>query len=228
MPRVHKAATVFRIASVVSLLGVAACSAPSLVVRKPDGDHINDAMTQLWARDLRRHARSGDWLLTRSYSMTGDLISLARSGAQSSFSHASIYDAERGTVIEAIDPVVREVPLSHLLDRNHYVVLVRPRYASDTEARAAVARARSVVGTDFDFWGMFGAGRPDRFYCSELVVWASRLPLLDGAVITPAQLVGYGEVLYDSGTRDDPAVQSAAITSRARVRTALSTSSARP
>jgi uncharacterized protein YycO len=226
----HKAARLCRIAAALSLLSVTgACSAPSLVVRKPDGDDINRALTQLWARDLRRTARSGDWLLTRSYSMTGDLISLARHGAASSFSHASIYDAGRGTVIEAIDPVVREVPLSQLLDRNHYVVVVRPAYASDAEAHAAVARARSVVGADFDFWGMFGAGKPEAFYCSELVVWATRLPILDGAVITPAQLVAYGAVVYDSGTRDDPAVQAAAITSRARLRTAAaSTSWVRP
>jgi hypothetical protein len=61
-------------------------------------------------------ARSGDWILTRSYSKTGDAIVGLTSGE--SFSHASLYDAERETIIEAVSPVVHEVPLEKLLARN--------------------------------------------------------------------------------------------------------------
>jgi hypothetical protein len=42
-------------------------------------------------------------------------------------SHASLYDAEHGTVIEAVGDGVREIPLAQLLQRNHYIIPVRPR-----------------------------------------------------------------------------------------------------
>src|SRR5688572_28148195 len=101
--------------SLLALLSVlAAGCGGSLVVKKPLDEGANRAVTSLWAHDVRRTAQTGDWILSRSYSMTGDLITFATPGE--SLSHASIYDAERGTVIEALHPAVREVPLEHLLN----------------------------------------------------------------------------------------------------------------
>jgi hypothetical protein len=199
-----------------------ACAGGSLVVEKPADGATNQAVTDLWTRDVRRTAQTGDWILSRSYSMTGDLIIAATFGEK--LSHASIYDAERGTIIEALAPVVREVPLERLIRRNHLVIVLRPAGLGDGERRASVARARSVVGAEFDLLGMLGAGADHRFYCSELVLWASRAPLATaalatGALVTPSELIDHGTVVYDSGPRDDPGVQRAAL-ARRRARTA--------
>lgn len=204
-----RAGSVISIVSLVLLGGGAACSSPSFIVRRPERGIADRAVTAMWVRDVRRVARSGDWLLTRSYSLIGDVIALATSGAN--VSHASVYDAERGTVIEAIAPAVREVPLEHLVDRNHYVLVVRPLGSSAEAGRAAVARARSAVGAEFDFLGMLGAGSDGRFYCSELVAWASRSALATEWVVVPSELMDGGTVLYFSGQRDDAAVRSAAL-----------------
>ena len=83
-----------------------------------------------------------------------------------SLSHASIYNAQAGTVIEAVSGGVREIPLAQLVDRNHYVIVVRPSNMSVADQRDALARARSKVGSQFDITGMFGIDcevRPDGF-----------------------------------------------------------------
>jgi len=180
------------------------CSAGSLVIHKPKDESANQAVTALWARDVRRTAQTGDWILSRSYSMTGDMIAGFTRGE--SLSHASIYDAERGTVIEALMPAVREVPLENLLARNHLVIIVRPRGLTQEQRLASIERARSQVGAEFDIGGMVGAGSRNKFYCSELVLWASQLEGTAGAVVTPAELVKHGEVVYWSGQRSDPAL----------------------
>jgi hypothetical protein len=53
---------------------------------------------------------------------------------------------------------------------------------------------------------MFGFDNPDAWYCSELVYWASQTEARSGtteSIITPADLMKYGEVIYWSGKRDD-------------------------
>lgn len=199
------------------------CAAGSLVVEKPADEAGNQAVTALWARDVRRVAQSGDWILSRSYSMTGDIIAGATPGE--SLSHASIYDAERGTIIEALMPAVREVPLENLLARNHVVIVVRPAGLTQEQRLASVERARSQVGARFDVGGMLGAGADDRFYCSELVLWASQLGGTAGAVVTPSELVHHGEVVYFSGQRSDPALIETARLANARELGALRTAS---
>jgi hypothetical protein len=155
--------------------------------------------------------------------MTGDLISAATLGE--SLSHASIYDAERGTVIEALMPAVREVPLENLLARNHVVIVVRPTGLSQEQRLASVERARAQVGAGFDVGGMVGAGADDKFYCSELVLWASQLEGTAGSVVTPAELMQHGEVVYFSGQRSDPALIETARLAVARERGAVRTAS---
>jgi uncharacterized protein YycO len=192
-------------------LALSACSAGSMVIKKPVDRDRNRAVDRMWAGEIARVARSGDWILTRSYSFNGDLI--AGLSAGESISHASIYDAERGTVIEAITPVVREIPLEQLLARNHYAIVVRPSFLSAAEQRVALARARAQVGRPFDIGGIFGLGAADKFYCSELVVWAADTDghgIDTGALVTPSSLMNYGAVIYFSGKRTDPQVQASA------------------
>ena len=191
-------------------VSVSAC-AGSIVHKKPESPALNQATTDLWAKDIRRVAQSGDWILTRSYSKTGDAIVGVTSGE--SFSHAVVYDAERGTVIEAIRPDVREVPLEQLLKRNRYAVVVRPIDIDDAKRAATVSRARSKVGASFDYRGMLGLDDKDRFYCSELAAWASDIPDKP-IIVTPADLYDRAEVVYISGARDDAEVQSLALALR--------------
>src|SRR5690606_15447475 len=138
---------------------------------------VNRAVTAMWAEDIRRRAEPGDWLLSRSYSAVGDLIVLGTRGEE--LSHASIYDAERGMVIEAVASGVREVPLEALLARQQIVIVVRPDGVNGAERRAAVARARAAVGKSFDKLGLIGLSSDERFYCTELVAWASGIDIDD-------------------------------------------------
>lgn len=198
------------LALALATLGTSAC-ANSVLVKRPKDPVIDQALTSMWTEELRRVAQDGDWFLVRSYAGVGDAIVVLTGGEE--ITHAAMYDGKTGTVIEAITPVIREISLESLVARNRYIILVRGR-GTPAEKRLAVERARSTLGTGFDLRGMFGvADRSDRFYCSELVYWASDLGKHDKKshfIITPASLMNHGEVVYFSGRRDDAQLQRAA------------------
>ncbi len=198
-----------RFLSVLLLAAIATgCHEPkSVFVHRPEDKAADTAVTALWAHEIHGVARDGDWLLTRSYYALADAIVKLAPGEE--LSHASIYDAQRDTVIEAVGSGVREIPLSELLARNHYVIVVRPTGMTVADQEQALDRARTQVGTAFDKAGMFGIDDPEAFYCSELVYWASQTAARSGrteTVVTPADLMSYGQVIYWSGKRDDPQV----------------------
>lgn len=175
-----------------------------MVVHRPDDHAADAAVTALWSQEIHAVARDGDWLLTRSYYVMGDVIAAATIGED--LSHASIYDAKHDTVIESVGSGVREIPLAELVARNHYVIVVRPTGMTAADQAEAIARARSKVGAPFDITGMFGVDTPEKFYCSELVYWASQTEARSGRherIITPPDLMKYGEVIYWSGKRTD-------------------------
>ena len=184
------------------------CHEPrSVLVHRPEDKAVDTAVTALWAHEVHAVARDGDWILTRSYYALGDAIAKLTPGED--LSHASIYDAQRDTVVEAVGSGVREISLSELISRNHYVIVVRPTNMTATDQQHALTRARSKVGTAFDKAGLFGINDDEKFYCSELVWWASDGEARTGErerVITPADLMKYGEVIYWSGERTDPQV----------------------
>lgn len=190
------------------LSGLATGCSHSVLVHRPKDPVVDQALTKMWTSEIKRVAQDGDWLLVRSYASVGDAIVVLTSGEE--ISHAAMYDGKTGTVIEAITPVVREIPLEELVGRNRYVIVVRPR-GTAAEKRASVMRARSTIGTEFDLRGMFGvADRKDRFYCSELVYWAGGVADKDKDdhfIITPVSLIEHGEVVYFSGRRDDAQLQ---------------------
>ena len=195
----------------VAISTLSACSMKSQMVHRPTDPGIDDAVSAMWAADIRRTARDGDWLLSRAYYATSDLIVLGTRGEE--LSHGSIYDASRGTVIESVGSGVREIPIERFVARNHVVLVVRPSNMTAADGREAVARARTKVGAPFDATGMFGFDDPTRFYCTELVYWASQTAARTGSherVITPADLMKYGEVIYWSGKRDEVQVGEAA------------------
>jgi hypothetical protein len=109
-----------------------------------------------------------------------------------------------------VPPVVREIPLERFLHRNRHVVLVRPSGLTDDQRRAMVLRARSVVGREFDTTSMLGLWNSDEeFYCSELLVWA--IAGQESRIITPGELLAYGEVVYFSGVREASPTQARAV-----------------
>lgn len=207
------------LALMIVAAAVTACAEPrSFIVARPEDKRVDAAVTAMWAHEIYGIARDGDWVLTRSYYALGDAIALATPGED--LSHASIYDASRDTVIEAVGSGVREIPLATLIARNHYVIVVRPSGMSAADQRGALRRARAKVGVAFDTAGMFGFDDPDTFYCSELVWWASQTEARSGhrkLVITPSDLMSYGEVIYWSGKRDDPKIMTLATERRPRV-----------
>ncbi len=203
-----------RLAVVVALVAsLAGCAEPkSVLLKRPENHEADVAVTGLWARDIKRVAQDGDWILSRSYYMMSDAISLVQGGED--LSHASIYDAKRGTIIEAVGSGVREISIEELIQRNAHIIVVRPSGMTEAQRTRSVERARSRMGQAFDKLGMFGLGSEDKVYCSELVWWASQVEQRTGAherVITPNELMEYGQVVYWSGERDDAQIMSLAV-----------------
>src|SRR5688572_6603323 len=87
---------------------VTGCAEPhSMLLKRPENQVADKAVTQLWADEIKRVAQDGDWLLTRGYFITSDAVSVFTGGED--ISHASIYDAKKGTIIEAVNAGVREI-----------------------------------------------------------------------------------------------------------------------
>lgn len=212
------------LAAVAIAAAAAACSptnARSVMVHRPADVAADVAVSEMWAAEIRNVARDGDWLLSRSYYAVGDAIAVVTRGED--LSHAAMYDAKRDIVVESIGSGVREVALLAFLKRNHYVIVVRPANTSAEDGAHALARAKTKLGLPFDVRGMFGFDNPDAWYCSELVYWASQTEARSGkreTVVTPSDLMKYGEVIYWSGKRDDAAVMAIA-TDRAVTRKRL-------
>src|SRR5688500_15282928 len=80
-------------------LAQAGCYTGSLYADRPKNKLVDLAISQMWADEIRRIARDGDWILSRSLTWEGDTISFLTGYEQ--FSHASIVDVTNGTIIEA-------------------------------------------------------------------------------------------------------------------------------
>ena len=194
------------------LAGCHPTSVKSVMVHRPEDKVADSAVTDLWAAEIRNVARDGDWFLSRSYYAVGDVIALTTRGED--LSHAALYDKTRDMVVESVGEGVREVPLVTFLKRNHYVIVVRPDNMTAADQAHALARAKTKIGLPFDIRGMFGFDNPDAWYCSELVYWASQTEARSGkheTVVTPPDLMKYGEVIYWSGKRDDAMIMQVAV-----------------
>jgi uncharacterized protein YycO len=159
----------------------------SLMVERPAEKKLDDAYRELFIEESLRTVQDGDIVLRRGYAVLSDIITFVTIGPK--VSHAGIYDATSGTIIEAVDGGVTERTLSDYVSSSHRVVIVRPR-VSAVEKRAAVVQARATIGTPFDYTGFVGLDNPERFYCSELVVWAYRAKergFDGGGLVAPAQ-----------------------------------------
>jgi hypothetical protein len=202
-----KAAT----AVLVVVCSAAGCWHGSLYASRPKDRLVDDAISKMWAAEIRRVARDGDWILSRSLTPQGDMISWVTLSGEK-FSHASMVDVTHGTIIEGITPAVREIPLEELMARNWYVVVVRPKGLTAEDSEIALRRARAQIGIAFDVWGFVGFQEESKWYCTELVYWASGFEQKLGkqVIIFPNELMDFGEVIYYSGRRDDRQVQAIA------------------
>ncbi len=185
------------LAPLLLTLLASACSTP-IVVHPPADRQEREALA---LREVTRLGQAGDWLVMRGYHATDNLVSALTAEP---FSHVAVLDLERGQVIEAEGKGLHTAPLADFLHRSHRVILMRPMWATTAERqRAAVEKARSLVGRPYDFTGLVGLNVADRYYCSELAVAAyaphasrkDHLPL----VIPPGDMHFWATILWDSG-----------------------------
>lgn len=144
----------------------------------------------------------GDWIVTRGYHATDNLVANA-TGIP--LSHVGVYDKKQNWVIEAEGVGVHTTSLSDFIDKSYRVIVIRPRWSNPVRSQVAVNKARDLVGKGYDFLGTIGFNSPRRYYCSELAVdiykdWhdpSEKLPV----VIKPGELYLWGKILYDSQPR---------------------------
>ena len=178
------------------------CGGPRSHVEPPPPE-IRAAQTDEWMARVQAVGQAGDWLVIRGYKPADDVVVAATNAP---LSHAAVLDLDRGEVVEALADGVVVNELRHFLHHAHRVQLIRPRWASAVNGRVALERARGVIGKGYDFSGLVGLSVEDRFYCSELCVYAWT-PFKDDSeqiprIIEPAGMDRWGTILFDSGSRD--------------------------
>ncbi len=157
--------------------------------------------TAAWLHVVARDAQPGYWIVVRG-THPGDQVVAAASAAR--LTHAVMLDTERQEVVEATGAGVHISTLRSLLDESVRMQLVRPRGYTLDKGRAAMTRARSHVGSRYDWLGTVGVQNDSAYYCTELCAdayharedgWMPRM------VLHPEQLARYGDVVFDSGMR---------------------------
>jgi len=184
-------------ATTVALL--AACA--TRIVEVPPEAESKTRRDAVTLAELRALGRPGDWLVIRGYHATDNLVAAV---TNKPFSHAAVLDPERGEVVEAEAHGVHTSTLAAFVAKSHRLLLIRPVWAGEeASAAAAVAKARSLVGRQYDFLGLIGLNVPDTYYCSELALEVYRPYIRPRDVvprpIEPGQLHHYGRILFDSG-----------------------------
>ena len=169
----------------------------------PPPEALRDEQTSEWITRIREVARPGYWLVIRGYNSTDNLIV---TWTNIPLSHAALFDPEKDQVIEAHAKGVLKTPLETFVKNSHRLLVIKPLWWSDERGVQAVEEARTFVGNKYDFFGIVGLSVEDRFYCSELAFYVYRdyhvpedhIP----RVIEPGQMYLWGEVVWDSRTRD--------------------------
>ena len=187
---------------ILSILILAACVAEPVVKRaSPD---IHQQQTDRIHTAVKPLLQQGDWIVTRGYHATDTLVVNATGMP---ISHVGVYDSENNTVIEAEGKGIHTTSLIDFIDKSHRILIIRPRWSTPERSEIAVAKARALVGQNYDFLGTIGINSSNRFYCSELAVdiykdWrdpSEKIP----AVIKPGELYLWGSMLYDSKPRNE-------------------------
>lgn len=167
-------------------------------------DALHFQQSQAIKQQVMARAGTGDWLVTRGYHGTDNLVANV-TGLP--ISHVALFNADKEQVIEAEGKGVHISTLDEFIAKSYRVIVIRPRWRSSYTATMAWREAMRLVGSDYDFLGTIGFNFPSRYYCSELVVfvyrqWHSPKEKFP-KVIKPGGLYLYGEILYDSLPRDE-------------------------
>jgi len=188
--------------SLLSLIILSGCLART-IVKKPSGE-VHQKQNQWIYQNIDSLAKDGDWLVTRGYHASDNIVANA-TGVP--ISHSAIYDKEKQLVIEADNTGIHTTPISDFIDKSYRVLIIRPRWQNESNAIKALQKAHHLVGKDYDFLGTIGINLKDKYYCSELAVYiyeewhkpTEKIP----TVIKPSELYLFGKILYDSLPRDE-------------------------
>lgn len=181
---------------------ITACLARPNVV-KIDNNHFRH-LNQKIKYNILKVAKTGDWLVIRGYHATDDLVAHA-TGIP--ISHAGVLDLQNQTVIEAEGNGVHSTKLDQFVDKSFRLLVIRPRWRTQKNAKFALSEARQLIGKKYDYLGTIGFSHPDKYYCSELVIyiykkWFKKKEKFP-AIIKPGELYLFGQILYDSLPRDE-------------------------
>lgn len=201
MTKTHQVGRLPYLLAPILLLFIAGCAAGAKGLDRRVGPEYESEVSS-WQEAIETHGQTGYWLVVRGYHAGDDVIAV---GTNSELSHAVILDAEQRTVIEAVQDGVKEKPLTKLVSESHRIQVIRPRGWTPEVGQTAVKRARSVLGSSYDFTGIVGAPSKKRYYCSELAAWSMFMKVDSPGpqhVIHPKNLYRLGEVLFDTGDRD--------------------------
>ena len=209
-------------------IAVALGAGLSLYGGRPEAPPVGTAASQetdRWLAAIKQHAQNGYWIVVRG-THPGDQVVAAASAAR--LTHAALLDVPRAEVIEAVGRGVTVSPLHELVAQAVRVQVVRPRGYTPEKGAAAIARARSRVGSGYDWLGTVGIQGDRSYYCTELCAdayGAREDGWMPHGVLHPEHMARYGELLFDSGMRDRTAV--AAVSEQVRARFAALLPSAR-
>ena len=188
-----------RLATILAAVLLASCAAAPFREIPPEVA-VRTAREAQTLAEVRVLGRDGDWLVTRGYHVSDNLVATI---TNTPFSHAAVLDLAHDRVVEAEAKGVHFTPLAEFVAKSHRVMLVRPVWSDEASSRAAVEKARTVVGRRYDFLGLIGLDIPERFYCSGLAVEVYRPRIRAHDVVPrpvePGQLHHWGRILYDSG-----------------------------
>jgi len=181
---------------------LAGCLARQKVVKPDNGQHL--IQNQRIEQSVLEKAKTGDWLVIRGYKGTDHLVSTA-TGIP--ISHVGVFNFELLQVIEADGSGVHTTSLKKFVDKSYRLLIIRPRWRTETNAKLAWENANKLIGKGYDFGGTVGLNSPEKYYCSELAVviynpWHDEKEKFP-TIIKPGELYLFGEVLYDSLPRDE-------------------------
>ncbi len=152
---------------------------------------------------IQNALKNGDWLVIRGVKGTDNLIA---STTNMPFSHAAVYDLEHHAVIESDMTGVHVTPFEKFLSSSHRVMIVRPMWASDENAKVAVQNARDMIGKKYNFTGLVGINLPESYYCTQVAIESYRPFIKEQPpqnpiprVISPGRMHHWGRVIYDTG-----------------------------
>ncbi|MEW7971939.1 MAG: YiiX/YebB-like N1pC/P60 family cysteine hydrolase [Candidatus Thiodiazotropha endolucinida] len=191
-----------RILNLFILLSLTGCLARP-VVEKND-PKIHEEQNEIILEEVMNKAQTGDWLVTRGYHVTDNMVSNV-TGIP--ISHVGIYNSTSEQVIEAEGNGVHLSTLYEFVNKSYRLLIIRPRWQSLQNHNLAWDAAEKLEGKDYDFLGTIGFNYPNKYYCSELAIFIYK-QWYEGnekfpSVIKPGELYLYGTILYDSLPRDE-------------------------